>query len=109
MHLLKVFHLPCSSMNILPLSDRVLLKSVAAENVTKSGIYIPETANKERPYVYEVVAVGPGKRDKEGKIEAIDLLPGDKVITGQYSGDDVEIDKVKYKIVAQDYILAKVA
>ena len=96
-------------MQIQPLSDRVLLKGVEAEKVTKSGIYIPDSANKERPYVYEVVAVGPGKRDKDGTMSTIDLKPGDKVLSGQYAGDDIELEGQKYKIVAFDYILAKVA
>ncbi|EKE26850.1 MAG: hypothetical protein ACD_4C00136G0010 [uncultured bacterium (gcode 4)] len=94
-------------MKIQPLSDRVLLKWLEAENVTKSGIFIPENSNKERPYMYEVVAVWPGK-EVEWKITKIDLNPGDKVISWQYSWDDIEIDKVKYKIVGADYILAKV-
>ena len=93
---------------IQPLSDRVLLKGVEAEKVTKSGIYIPETAQKERPYIYEVVAVGPGKT-VDGKIVPITLEVGDKVISGQYSGDEVEVDGIKYKIVGIDYILAKVS
>lgn len=95
-------------MMIQPLSDRVLLKGVEAENVTKSGIILPAGANKERPHVYEVVAVGPGKEDKNGNIIKINLVPGDSIISGQYSGDDVELDGVKYKIVAYDYILAKI-
>lgn len=94
-------------MQIQPLSDRVVLRGVEAENVTKSGIYIPESANKERPHIYEVVAIGPGKKDKDGNLVEIDLQVGDQVISGQYSGDEVEIDKIKYKIVAFDYILAK--
>ena len=94
-------------MNIQPLSDRVLLRGVEAEMVTKSGIYLPENANKERPHIYEVVAIGPGKKDKDGNMMTIDLKIGDQVISGQYSGDEVEIDKLKYKIVGFDYILAK--
>ncbi|MDD2891345.1 MAG: co-chaperone GroES [Candidatus Gracilibacteria bacterium] len=95
-------------MQIQPLSDRVLLRGVEAEMVTKSGIYLPENANKERPHIYEVVAIGPGKKDKDGNITTIDLKVGDQVISGQYSGDEVEVDKLKYKIVGYEYILAKV-
>lgn len=94
-------------MQIQPLSDRVLLRGVEAEMVTKSGIYLPENANKERPHIYEVVAIGPGKKDKDGNMMTIDLKVGDQVISGQYSGDEVEVDKMKYKIVGFDYILAK--
>ncbi|MFZ4461106.1 MAG: co-chaperone GroES [Patescibacteria group bacterium] len=96
-------------MHIEPLSDRVLLKGVEAENVTKSGILLPSSANKERPYIYEVVAVGPGKTDKDGKMITIDLKVGDRVLSGQYSGDEVELEGTKYKIVAYEYILAKIA
>lgn len=96
-------------MQIQPLSDRVLLRGVEAETVTKSGIYLPENANKERPHIYEVVAIGPGKTDKDGNLVTIDLKTWDRVISGQYSGDEVEVDKVKYKIVGYEYILAKVS
>lgn len=75
--------------------------------VTKSGIYLPENANKERPHIYEVVAIGPGKKDKDGNMMTIDLKVGDQVISGQYSGDEVEVNKLKYKIVGYEYILAK--
>jgi len=95
-------------MQITPLSDRVVLRAVEPENITKSGILIPETANKERPYMYEVVAVGPGKKDRDGNMVTIDLKAGDKVLSGQYSGDEVTVDGEKFKIVAFEYILAKV-
>ncbi len=75
-----------------PLSDRVILKAVQKESVTKSGIYIPEGASKEKPHMYEVVAVGPGKKDADMTI----INVGDKVLCGPYSGDEV------------DYILAVV-
>ena len=94
-------------MQIQPMQDRVLLKPVAKDAVTKSGIILPES--KERPQVYEVVAVGPGKENKDGKLVTINVKPGDKVISGQYSGDDVKLDGVEYKIVGFDYVLAKVA
>ena len=94
-------------MNIHPLSDRVLLKGVEAETVTKSGIILSVNAQKDKPHMYEVVAVGPGKLDDSGKLSTIDLKPGDRVLSGQYSGDEVEVDGQKYKIVAFEYILAK--
>jgi chaperonin GroES len=93
---------------ITPLSDRVLLKPIDAEKVTASGIIIPDSANKERPSLYEVIAVGPGKIDKDGNIVKIDLQKGDRVISGQYSGDDVKVGDTTYKIVAFEYILAKI-
>ncbi len=88
-------------MNIKPLSDRVVLKTISKENITNSWIYIPESANKERPYIYEVVAVWPGKDWKK-----IDLNIWDKVLSWQYSWDDVKVDWQEFKIVWIDYILA---
>lgn len=94
---------------ITPLSDRVLLKPIEAEKVTASGIIIPDSPNKERPYIYEVVSVGPGKTGKNWELITIDLKKWDRVISGQYSGDDVKIGDIPYKIVAVEYILAKVS
>lgn len=93
---------------ITPLSDRVLLKPIDADKITASGIIIPDSANKERPSLYEVIAIGPGKVDKEGTLQKIDLQKGDRVISGQYSGDDVKVGDTTYKIVWFDYILAKI-
>ncbi len=94
---------------LTPLSDRVLLRPVEQEKMTASGIIIPDSANKERPSLYEVITVGPGKVDKDGKLTKIDLQKGDRVISGQYSGDDVKVGDTTYKIVAFEYILAKVS
>ena len=93
---------------ITPLSDRVLLRPIDADKVTASGIIIPDSANKERPSLYEVITVGPGKVDKDGNLQKIDLQKGDRVISGQYSWDDVKVGDTTYKIVAFEYILAKV-
>lgn len=94
---------------IIPLSDRILLKPVEAEKMTASGIILPDSANKERPMMYEVLAVWPGKIDKNGNFITIDLTAGDRVISGQYSGDDVRAEDEMYKIVAYEYILAKIS
>lgn len=91
-------------MNIKPLSDRVVLKAITQENVTKSGIYIPESANKERPFIYEVVAVWQWK-EVNWVLQNMQVKIGDKVLSGQYSGDEVKVDGNEYKIVSQDYIL----
>ncbi len=88
-------------MNIKPLADRVLLRAVEKENITTSGIYIPDWSNKERPYIYEVIAVWPGKDWKEMPVKI-----GDKVLSWQYSWDDVKVSGQEYKIVGIDYILA---
>ena len=93
---------------ITPLSDRVLLRPVDAEKITASGIIIPDSANKERPSLYEVLSVWPGRIDKHGIEIKTDLKKWDRVISGQYSGDDVKVGDTTYKIVAFEYILAKI-
>ncbi|NUJ97922.1 co-chaperone GroES [Candidatus Gracilibacteria bacterium] len=86
-----------------PLSDRVILKLLKEENTTtKSGIYIPDSMNKEKPFIYEVIAVGPGKKDSDMS----GIKVGDKVICGQYSGDEIKVKDEQFKIVGIDYILA---
>ena len=92
-------------MNIEPLFDRVVLRSVEAESMTNSGIILPESATKEKPSMYEVVAVWPGKADRDMSGVSI----GDRVLAGQYSGDEVKIEDEEYKIVAIEYILAKIS
>jgi len=87
-------------MAIRPLSDRVILKALEKDNITDSWIYIPEWTTKEKPYIYEVVAVWPGKKDVEMTVKE-----GDKVLVGQYSWDDVKYNDEEYKIVWIDYIL----
>ena len=94
---------------ITPLSDRVLLRPIDADKITASGIIIPDSANKERPSLYEVITVWPGKVDKDGNVQKIDLKKWDRVISGQYSGDDVKVGDTTYKIVAFEYILAKIS
>ncbi len=93
---------------IEPMNDRILLAPVNPESTTTSGIIIPDSPNKERPSLYTVISVGPGKVDKDGQLIQIDLKKWDRVITGMYAGDDVKVDDITYKIVAYDYILAKV-
>lgn len=92
-------------MDIKPLFDRVVLKAVEQESITSSGIYIPDSATKERPFIYEVVAIWPGKDGRD--MSQISLW--DKVLAGQYSGDEVKIDDKEFKVVAIEYILAKVS
>ena len=91
-------------MQIQPLSDRVVLKWIQEESVTKSGIILPEGTNKERPFLYEIIAVGPWKKD----VDMSGISIGDKVLCGQYAGDEVKVDDQDFKVVAIDYILAKV-
>ena len=91
-------------MTLKPLSDRVVVKLVEAEETTKSGIILAGAA-KEKPQVAEVVAVGPGGI-VDGKEVAMTVKPGDKVITSKYSGTEVKIDGTEYTIVRQNDILA---
>lgn len=92
-------------MTIKPLSDRVLLKAVEAEETTKSGIILTSAA-QEKPQVAEVVAVGAGTKDDEGKLIPMTVKVGDKVLTGKYSGTEVKVDGETYTIVREDDILA---
>jgi len=91
-------------MKIKPLGDRVLVKPLEEKEVKKGGIIIPDTA-KEKPQEGEVIAVGPGKNDENGKKIPMDVKPGDKVLFGKYSGNEVKIDDVEYLIMSQDDIL----
>ena len=93
-------------MKIKPLADRVVVKSVEAEETTKSGIILAGSA-KEKPQVAEVVAVGPGGL-VDGKEVKMTVKIGDKVITSKYSGTEVKCDGTEYNIVRQSDILAVV-
>ena len=91
-------------MKLVPLSDRVVLKQMEAEETTKSGIVLPGQ-NKEKPQQAEVVAVGPGGL-VDGKEVEMQVSVGDKVIYSKYAGTEVELDDVEYIIVRQSDILA---
>lgn len=88
-------------MNIQPLSDRVLIEPTAAEEVTASGIIIPDSA-KEKPLRGTVLAVGNGTKDEEMILKA-----GDSVLYGKYAGTEIEIDGKKYLMMRQSDVLAK--
>ena len=87
-----------------PLHDRVVVKRIDAEEKTKGGIIIPDTA-KEKPQEGEVVAVGPGGRDEAGKLIPIDLKPGNRVLFGKWSGTEVKIDGEDLLIMKESDIL----
>ena len=91
-------------MNLKPLSDRVILKAMEAEEKTKGGIILTANA-KEKPEMAEVVAVGPGGT-VDGKEVVMTVKAGDKVLTSKYSGTEVKVDGEKYTIVRQNDILA---
>ena len=94
-------------MKIRPLHDRVLVKRIEAEEKTAGGLIIPDTA-KEKPIQAEVVAVGAGKRDKDGKLRAPEVKAGDRVLFSKYSGTEVKIDGEEHLIMREDDILAVV-
>ena len=93
-------------MQIKPLSNRVVLKNVEAEETTKSGILLAGSA-KEKPQMSEVVAIGPGEV-RDGVLVPMTVKVGNKVITSKYSGTEVKIDGNEYIIVKEDDILASV-
>ncbi len=93
-------------MTLVPLSDRVVLKQLEAEETTKSGIVLPGSA-KEKPQQAEVIAVGPGGM-VDGKEVAMQVKVGDKVIYSKYAGTEVKLDGQEYIIVKQNDILAVV-
>ena len=94
-------------MKLKPLGDRVVIKPSPAEEKTKGGIILPDTA-KEKPVIGEIVAVGPGKKSEEGKIVPMDLKVGDKVLYGKYSGTEVTVDGQEYLIMREADIFAVV-
>ena len=91
-------------MNVRPLHDRVLIRRLEEKEVVKGGIIIPDTA-KEKPQEAEVVAVGPGKLDDNGKRMPIDVKKGDPILIGKYSGSDIKIGDDEFVIVREDEIL----
>ena len=93
-------------MNIKPLADRVIIKtSDAAESTTAGGIIIPDTA-KEKPQEGEIVAVGAGKLDNDGKVIAMSVKVGDKVLYSKYGGTELKYEGEDYLIMGEDQILA---
>ena len=94
-------------MNIRPLQDRVVAKRIEQTEEVRGGIIIPDTA-KEKPQEAEVVAVGPGKLDDNGKRVPVDVKKGDRVLIGKYSGSEIKLDDQDLVILREDEILAVV-
>jgi len=92
-------------MHVRPLHDRVLIKRLEEKEVVKGGIIIPDTA-KEKPMEGEVVAVGPGKIQDDGKRSAMDVKPGDRILFGKYAGTEIKLDDEEYVIMREEEILA---
>jgi len=94
------------TMIFKPLSNHVFLEPVEEDKITKSGIVLPETAEKERPMKGKVLAVGPGKVKENGTIQPMSVKVGDKVLFKKYGPDEIEIDGKKYLVGDEDDILA---
>ena len=93
------------AMNLKPLADRVIVEPLEKDEVTSSGIYLPETA-KEKPQEGRVLAIGPGRTDDSGKRTDMEVAVDDKVIFAKYSGTEVKIDDKKLLILSEKDILA---
>ena len=87
-------------MQLRPLQDRVLIRRVEPETKTSGGIFIPDMA-QEKPVEAEVIAVGPGIRDQQGKLHPLDVAPGDRVLFGKWSGNEVKLDGEELVIVKE--------
>lgn len=95
-------------MALRPLQDRVIIKRLDNERKTASGIVIPDSA-AEKPDQGEVVAVGPGKKTEDGKVLAVDLKVGDKVLFGKYAGQSVKVDGEELLVIREEEILAVIS
>lgn len=93
-------------MTLKPLSDHLVLKPIAAETKTASGIIIPDTIEKERPERGEVIAIGPGKRLKNGSRAPMDVTVGQTVLFKKYGPDEIKIDGETFMIISCEDILA---
>lgn len=91
-------------MNIRPLYDRIVVKRLEEQEVKIGGLYIPDNA-KEKPQEGEVVAAGKGKRLEDGKVVALDVKVGDRILFGKYSGSEIKLDGEEYLIMREDEVL----
>ncbi len=93
-------------MKIKPLADRVLVKPAEEKDKTEGGIFIPDTAKKERPQEGEIIAVGKGKTNDSGEVIAPSVKVGDKVLFRKYAGTEIEMDSQEFLIMGESDILA---
>ena len=93
-------------MKLKPLSNHVIVKAFAQEEVTKSGIVLPGTVDKDRPEKGEIIAVGPGKIMDNGQLSSINVKVGDQVVFKKYSPDEIKIEGEDYLILSEDDIVA---
>ena len=92
-------------LKLKPLADRLVVEPTAGEEMTASGIFVPETA-KEKPQEGKVVAAGPGRRDDEGERIPMDVAAGDRVLYAKYAGTEIKLEGQKYLILKESDILA---
>jgi chaperonin GroES len=92
------------NMNIRPLYDRIVVKRIEEQETSRNGIIIPDSA-KEKPQEGEVIAVGRGKRLEDGKVIALDVKKGDRILFAKYSGSDTKLDGTEYLIMREDDVL----
>ena len=93
------------TLKLRPLADRVVVEPIEREEMTASGIYVPETA-KEKPQEGKVLAAGPGRRDEDGKYIPMDVKVDDRVLYAKYAGTEVKLEEKKYLILKETDILA---
>ena len=93
-------------MKIKPLSDHILIEPIKEEEKTKTGILLPETAEKEKPEQGMVIAVGPGRKTASGKIVPLSVQPGQKVLFTKYGPNEIKVDDKEYLIAREEDILA---
>jgi chaperonin GroES len=91
-------------MKFSPLQDRILIRRIDSEQKTAGGIIIPGTA-QEKPQQGEVVAVGGGKRNEDGKVQPVDLKKGDRILFGKYSGSEIKLDGIEHLILREEEVL----
>jgi chaperonin GroES len=95
------------AVNLTPLHDRVIVKRIEEKETVKGGIIIPDSA-KEKPMEGEIIAVGPGKREK-GELHPLDVKVGDRVLFGKYSGTEIKVEDEELLILREEEILAKLS
>lgn len=93
-------------MNIKPLSDHILIEPIKEEEKTKSGILLPETAEKEKPEQGKIISVGPGKRNKKGEYIPLEVKAGDVVLFAKYGPNEIKVGDKEYLIAREEDILA---
>jgi len=97
-----------TATKLRPLGDRVVVQPMAREEMTSSGIVLPDTANKEKPQEGEIIAAGPGRLNDDGDREQMDVSVGDKILYAKYAGTEFKIDDDELLIISQKDILAVV-